>query len=364
VGKILYYREKFDEAEMYMQKALQMAQDIQSKLLIRNCYNFLAALEYERNNLKKAFQYNELSLDYEIELVSAETQNKLNFMAVKYETEKKETQIATLETEKRLLASEKRMVTWLGIAGGTVLLLALSAALFLWRWTVQKRRLAEKQKQLAEHQIIRLEQEKQLVATQSLLDGETQERARLARDLHDGLGSKLTGVKLHLQELRRGAQWDEAAEEQYHRAMDMLDDSVFDMRRVSHNLMPAALTQFGLKQAVEDFCRSVSPIIVFNHFGDETRLDTKLELLIYRCISELVNNALKYSGASEIMVQIIRDADSIEFTVQDNGCGFDPDAATKGTGLKNIRTRVASFGGNIQIRSKAGEGTEINIEIQ
>jgi signal transduction histidine kinase len=107
----------------------------------------------------------------------------------------------------------------------------------------------------------------------------------------------------------------------------------------------------------------MSPRIIFNYYGEETRLDLKLETLIYRSICELVNNALKYASASHIMVQIIREADSIAFTVQDNGCGFDPTAETKGIGLKNVRSRVASLGGDIQIDSKAGVGTEVNVEL-
>jgi signal transduction histidine kinase len=176
------------------------------------------------------------------------------------------------------------------------------------------------------------------------------------------MGGKLTVLKIFLEKLKRSAKLDDNEVEQFRNAMDMLDDSVQEMRRVSHNLMPDTLNHAGLKPAVDDFCRSMSSQIVFNYYGDETRLDLKLEALIYRCISELVNNALKYAGASEIMVQIIREADSVSFTVQDNGCGFDPTAETKGIGLQNIRTRVASFGGDIQIDSKVGEGTEINVE--
>jgi signal transduction histidine kinase len=278
-------------------------------------------------------------------------------MQTKYETEKKELKISVLEEERRLMI-------WLSIAGGAVLLLALAVSLFLWRWTVQKKRLAEQQKQLAEQQIKQLEQEKQLIATQALLDGETHERARLARDLHDGLGGILTGVKLQLQEMIKGVQLGYDHVVQFDRALELVDKSVHEMRRVSHHLMPDSLSRFGLKPAVDDFCRSLPQSIVFDYFGDETRLDPKLEVLIYRCIHELVNNALKHAGASQIMVQIMQEQNRIAFTVQDNGCGFDPLAAeSKGSGLQNIRTRIASFGGNIHIDSQVGEGTEINVEL-
>jgi signal transduction histidine kinase len=243
------------------------------------------------------------------------------------------------------------------------LLLSLAAFFFLWRWAVQKKRLAEQQRQLAETRIKQLEQEKQLVATQSVLDGETAERARLARDLHDGLGSLLTGAKLRFLEMKQGAKLEHADLERFDHALGMLDRSTTEMRRVAHHLMPDALTRFGLKPAVNDFCSNL-PSVEFIYYGDESRLDSKLEVMIYRCIHELVNNALKHAGECNIIVQIMQREDNIAFTVQDDGCGFDPSADTKGMGLQNLRTRVAAYNGIIHIDSKVGEGTETSVELR
>ena len=283
-------------------------------------------------------------------------QSSLSEMEVKYETEKKEFKITALEGEKRLM-------TGLSIAVGIVLLLALAASLSLWRWTVQKKRIAEQQRQLAEQSVKQLEQEKQLIATQAVLDGETQERARLARDLHDGLGSMLTGAKLSLLEMKKDVKLEYTDVERFDKALGLLDRSVNEMRRVAHHLMPDSLSRFGLKPAVSDFC-SVLPSVRFAYYGNESRLDSKLEVMIYRSIHELVNNALKHAGADKIIVQIIQEPDRIAFTVQDDGCGFDPSTSAQGMGLQNIRTRVASYNGIIYIDSKPGEGTEVNVELK
>ena len=283
-------------------------------------------------------------------------QSSLSEMEVKYETEKKELKITALEKENRLM-------TGLNIAGGVVLLSALTTFFFLWRWMIQKKRVAEQQKQLAEQQVKQLEKEKQLVATQAVLDGETQERARLARDLHDGLGSMLTGAKLNLLEMKKDVTLGYADAERFDKAVDLLDRSVYEMRRVAHHLMPDALSRFGLKPAVSDFCSNL-PSVSFAYYGDESRLDPKLEVMIYRSIHELVNNALKYAGAGEIMVQIMQEPSRVAFTVQDDGCGFDPSSETGGMGLQNIRNRVASYNGIIDIHSKTGEGTEVNVELR
>ena len=310
----------------------------------------LAEVYKQAGNLDSTVVYLEKSYALRDSLHSQQTGETIHNLKIAYETEKKEMRITSLE-------EEKRMILWLSISGSFILLLALLAFFFLWRWTVQK-------KQLAEARIKQFEQEKQLVATQAILDGETRERTRLARDLHDGLGSILTGAKLSLLEMKKGATLEYTDVARFDQTLGLLDESILEMRRVAHHLMPDSLSRLGLKPAVDDFCRTLSPNIIFDYFGDEVRLDPKLEIVIYRSIHELVNNALKHSGASQIMVQIMQESDRIAFTVQDDGCGFDPAAETWGTGLQNIRNRIDSLSGNIQIDSKAGEGTEINIELR
>ena len=313
-------------------------------------YIILAKAYTKLGDSDKAWEYFDKHNDLQASFSNRNYQSAISEMEVRYETEKKELHITALE-------DRHRMTLWLGAAGLAVLLLILALFVSLWRWTSLKKRASEQK-------VRQLEQEKQLIATQAVLDGETAERARLARDLHDGLGGKLTVMKLNLEELKQGVQLDADALERFDRAMVTLNDSVTEMRRVSHNLMPDSLSRKGLKPAVSDLCRSMSLLITFNYYGAETRLEPKLEVLIYRCIHELVNNALKYAGATQIMVQIVYEEGCISFTVQDDGCGFDPAATTSGTGLQNIRTRVASFGGIIHIDSKAGEGTEVNVEVK
>jgi signal transduction histidine kinase len=357
LSKLEQMKGNYVQSEELALEALQFATDNDFLELKRFCYRVLSELSVVQHKYKESMRYwmemdgTEMDMDREHAVRASEE------MAAKYETEKKELKISALEEERRLMF-------WLGIAGGVVLLLALLAFILLWRGTVQKRRFAEQQRQLAEQQIKQLEQEQQLIATQSVLDGETHERSRLAKDLHDGLGSMLTGVKLNLQEVKGGVKLKSTEVETFNKAMKLLDESVQEMRRISHHLMPDSLNRFGLKSAVNDFCRSLSANIVFDYYGDETRLDPRLEVVIYRCIHELVNNALKYSGASQIMVQIMQEPNRIAFTVEDNGCGFDTQSPTKGMGLQNIRTRIAAYNGNLFIDSRIGEGTEVNGELR
>ncbi|MDD4009512.1 MAG: histidine kinase [Fermentimonas sp.] len=128
------------------------------------------------------------------------------------------------------------------------------------------------------HKIESLKKEKQLVATQSLLDGETAERTRLARDLHDGLGGMLSTVRFNLSGFKdgnSGAIIESSDVELFNKALNALDESIRELRRVAHNMMPDSLTRYGLKASLTDFCNSIS-IVKFNYFGSGDRLDSKL----------------------------------------------------------------------------------------
>ena len=356
LSKLEELKGNYKKSEEYAQEALQIGIRYDSPQIKKVCYAILSELaiiqhknrEYVRHWDKMFLEENAIA--YETSLRASEE------MAAKYETQKKELRITVLEKEKRL-------IRLMSLLGGLILLLILATFFFLWRLTVQKRHIVEQQHELAQTRIKQLEQEKQLVATQSVLDGETKERTRLARDLHDGLGSMLTGAKLRFIEMKNGAKLDYADLERFDQALVLLDSSVQEMRRVAHHLMPDALSRFGLKSAVSDFCKNL-PLVEFLFYGDESRLEPKLETMIYRCIYELVNNALKHSSASHIVVQIIQESNRIAFTVQDDGCGFDTSATTEGSGLQNIRTRAAAYNSIVNIDSSAEEGTEINIEIK
>jgi signal transduction histidine kinase len=106
-------------------------------------------------------------------------------------------------------------------------------------------------KRLAEQKIKQLEQEQQLIVTHAMLDGETQERASLVRDLHDGLGGLLSAVRLNLEDMKSGADGNADSRARFDKAIGMLDDSIHEMCRVAHHLMPDALSRFGLKMAIE-----------------------------------------------------------------------------------------------------------------
>ena len=155
----------------------------------------------------------------------------------------------------------------------------------------------------------------------------------------------------------------------FNHALDLLNTSITEMRRVAHNLMPETLMHYGLQTALTDFIKQVEPeglpIIRFNTFGDDLRYDKELEITLYRISQELITNALKHAHAKQIDIQLFTEGNRICVQIIDNGIGFDPerlDPSKKGKGLKNIRDRVTAFNGRFEILSEHGNGTESTIE--
>jgi len=192
----------------------------------------------------------------------------------------------------------------------------------------------------------------------------------LSRDLHDGPGGLLSVVKSKLTNMKGNYILSQDNVKQFDHAIGLLDDSIKELRRVSHNMMPEALIKSGLKDALQDFCDQISVgkklSLTFNFFGENKRFENSLEITLYRIALELVNNALKHAKATEILVQVVQEDNRIYLTVMDNGQGFDPSKidTLKSTGLRNTRARVESFNGHIDIDSQLGKGTEIGVEFE
>lgn len=269
-------------------------------------------------------------------------------MEVKYETEKKEMRIAILENERKLYIG-------LSIAVATILLLSLGLLFYRHRLSVQKQKIAEQQ-------IKQLGQEKELIATRSALDAEKSEREIIARDLHDGVGAMLSVVKNNMDIMKSFSIIENTEAEYFYSALDILDKSIIELRRVAHHIMPSTLMNSGLTIALNDFCRSI-PEVEFHFAEPNHRFDQEKELVLYRCAYELINNALRHSKASQIDVHLNIDEQTIYLSVVDNGCGFDPQTANIGMGINNMRSRLNIFNGRMDIYSDRGKGTEVNIEL-
>lgn len=227
------------------------------------------------------------------------------------------------------------------------------------------RQRAKTMKQKDDLHKLALEQEKQnskISTLTALLQGQEEERGRLARDLHDGLGGLLSGTKLHLTQLNDKVEGQ--TKQGLEKSIDQIDGAVAELRKVAHNLMPDLLVNYGLKEALEEFAIRMSNDTLDIHieFLSYTgALSQEQQLLVYRIIQELVNNAIKHAEASQIIIQLVEEETDIVVTVEDDGKGFDINKIDlkKSAGFHNIQSRVQFMKGNLNVHAEENVGTSI-----
>ena len=284
-------------------------------------------------------------------------------MKVRFETEKKEIQIKDLERDKKvqqLSIRQKNTLNYI-LIGSAVILLILSLLSY--------RNYKQKQK-LQQQRISELETQHQLTATEAVLKGEEQERTRLAKDLHDGLGGMLSGIKYSFNTMKGNLIMTPENNQAFERSMDMLDSSIREMRRVAHNMMPEALVKFGLNTALKDFCNEINQSgalkVNYQSIGlENAAIDQTTSITIYRIVQELINNTMKHAAAKTAIVQVAKSDQQLTVTVEDDGKGFDTAILNKakGIGWSNIENRVEFLKGKLDVKSAAGKGTSVLIEL-
>lgn len=197
------------------------------------------------------------------------------------------------------------------------------------------------------------------------------ERKRIAKDIHDSLGSVLSAAKLKLSSAREcQPSLSEEQLEIIQVTMQLLDEASAELRSISHNIMPATLSKLGLIAALRNLVNTISSHsglqVNFSAYGFAGRLDEKTEMSVYRIVLELINNIVKHAQAEKVTVQLIKHPGYINLSVEDNGRGFDYELELQnntGIGLANILSRVEYLEGKMNVDAAAGRGTAVIIDI-
>ncbi len=357
------YVKNFTAGRAYLDSAYEIARETDQVHIRKDVYLNRYLLEKEAGNFASSINYLDSFNVINDSLKLVAQADRIEFADAKYQAEKKEAQIGQLESDKeiqRLNIQRKSVLNYLLIAAAIAFLLL---AVLLYR--------NFKQKQKLQHQrITELETQQQLTATEAVLRGEEQERTRLAKDLHDGLGGMLSGIKYSLNTMKGNLIMTPENNQAFERSMDMLDSSIKEMRRVAHNMMPEALVKFGLDTALKDLCNDVNQSGALQVSCQSINLenepiDQTTSITIYRIVQELLNNTMKHAGAKKAIVQVTRSGNQLTITVEDDGTGFDTDLlkTSKGIGWSNIQNRVEFLKGTLDIRSGKDKGTSVHIEL-
>lgn len=345
----------FNFSEDFANQSLELAKQINSKDFLYNSYSQLSKLYIQQNQPGRAYEFLQKSIVYKDSIINEENLKTISLLQTQFETEKKDNQIASQkiqikENEVKILKKQNQFLFVLvGLIGLTV------AGLWVYLQQKQKRRIREKE-WMQQQEIIQLE---------SLVEGQEKERKRIAQELHDGLNGDLSAIKFRISSLEEyGIGLSE--KKHLHKIVDMIDQACSQVRRISHDLMPTSIEEFGLVESLNQHCRKLNLTqkteIDFQTFGVYRLLSKKHEAALYRIVQELLNNIIKHAEATQALVQINFHENEISVSVEDDGKGFDTTLAHEGIGLKNIRSRVQSIQGELDIKSSE-KGTFVHILI-
>jgi signal transduction histidine kinase len=208
------------------------------------------------------------------------------------------------------------------------------------------------------------QREKELARLSALIEGQEIERARVSRELHDGIGQLLNAIKYSYH--------DEMGHTPGSQVSRLINETIHETSRISENLLPSKLRNFSLKTCIASLCSSnpfnTTTIINFDSNDEDIDLELSKKVNVFRIAQEGITNAMKYAQATMVSVQLYRIEDKVVLTIEDDGKGFDLQAVQRDVtknhhGLQNMVDRVEIMRGTIEIDSKPELGTIISVEI-
>lgn len=292
-------------------------------------------------------QFEERSAYLEKEII--EVENKENLNQLLYEKQKA-----------NQLAANQRLKIII-----TILIISLLVVflMIIWLNFEKTKKLNYEKEMTLNHKITALKNEKEIIALYAMMEGEENERKRIARDLHDGFVNNLSSIKMRISKI-----YEEIKSDELKNIYQLLENNVIELRQVAYNLIPETLLKLGLDQALNDLCfnfYSKKTAISYHSSNLSNQIIKTHQITIYRIVQELVSNAIKHANASKITVDCSLNQNLFLITIEDNGIGFDVNQLQniKGIGLKSIKNRVELLEGRMDLISNPNEGTCINIEL-
>jgi len=350
-ARTLVKQSYFTQAKSAIDSALIITEKIKIVSSTKHAYQVKADVEEKLGNHETANRYLRSYFKLEDSIQRARLNKDIQDLQLKYESESNRALIDKQEL-KLVKGSNQRNMLMLGILSFAFFTLSLF-------WKHQQKQRQQK------NEIKNLKQEQKLLAIDSMLEGQQEERKRIAQDLHDGLGGLLTSVRLQVNKVQNELQkLDDVSI--LDSAEKLINNACDEVRRIAHDMMPDALVNLGFVDAIEDLANVIhqtGKLRVRIHFSDpEMELTDKQSIMMYRIIQEASNNTLKYAEANNFTIEGIKESDQFLFTIKDDGRGMDVANGSNGKGIENIKSRVQYLEGELNIASSE-EGLRYEIAI-
>ncbi len=341
-------------------KSLALAKEVGVVEEEMETVGLLADLYSKTNRFDSAYFYGKAYRALRDSVYTHRLDQQIVEVQARYDTQRQKSENELLLRENELFESQltqRKTEIWLLVS---ILISFTGAGVFFYYRYRQRQRDLHNQALLKQNEI----------RMQAVIDAQESERRRIARDLHDGVGQKLSGIRLQWESMKMQSDnpvWDE------HLVFmsKLLDETVQEVRSISHQMMPKELEQFGLIPAIEQtLLKSFEfsdMVYEFEHLGMEGRVPHVIELALFRILQELISNIIKHSQATRVTVQVINNKRNLVMVVEDDGVGVEhsPEkpSGKAGIGMMNVESRVEANKGHLHIESKDGKGMTITIRI-
>lgn len=360
LGSVLRHKKNFNASLDYLAQAESRCKADRDEKLLYKILEQQGVTHYEMGHYQAAADLFWSSNTLKDSVVTMEKSDALEELETKYRTAIKDRKIEEQErqvAEASLLAQRRN--TYIALLVALLLIVVLVGFGFL-QFT---RRKAERERDAA----IICEREAGLRAVISATE---EERKRIAKDLHDGVVQGLTGLKMRLQNQLRLIMLTDPDKDAFAQTSTLLDESINELRNISHQMMPRALSELGLLPALEDllekaFGHTYIRFSFEHHRLESERFDERVEVSLYRITQELINNIIKHSGAKAVSVQLLKTTTHLVLVVEDDGKGFryEDEANRNGIGLMNISSRAKALNGEVNYSPSPHQGTVATIRI-
>ena len=365
---VYIYKKDYKQSEEIYTNIIQAKRDTSNIRSLQNkriAYGNLSFIYKSTNQYKKAYENFKLKELYTEILNNKQKKAEITAIEAKY-NEQKARQEEALKTEKEREKKE-RFQLWFAIAAlGAILIFLLGTILYRnSKLKAKNLSLALVRKELDQQREIQsLQKQHQNKIINATLDGREKERKDIAQALHDSVSSLLSSANLHLQVGKRKSP---EAQNEIEKSQNIISEASDKIRDLSHQLISAVLLKFGLEYAVDNLCEKYSnEDLLFELETDDRipRFEQAFEIKIHNIIEEFCNNIIKHSKASNATIRLHMIDNTIHITVKDNGVGFDTQKLDpkSGIGLSQIKARIESLEGEIDINSAINQGTEIAIK--
>lgn len=346
--------------------ALNLASKIGASETRMDAFEGLADASEYFGDYKSALAYRDKYEAVKDSIVGARAKNKIAELQTLYEKEKKENQIKNLQQEKefdQLKLQEKNLeiskLNWQRFGLILFVFIVLLGSFLLYR-------IYQSKKEVEKNKAIIAEREKGL---QAVFDATEEERQRISKDLHDGVGQQMSGLKLAWQNMIVSFQnLSDEEKNKLESLSKILDETASDVRTISHRMMPRVLSEYGLVEALQDMLEKSFALgnIAYNfeHFNITDRLPKKIEIALFRIAQELTNNIIKHSKADQVNVQLFKNNNQVVLVFEDNGIGVDISQKNSGHGFINIQSRLSGVNGQFNLEPSYQKGSVATIRIQ